>query len=147
LPKLINIILQCPFFVIVNVPLCSFNTNTGSTEFWLGSHASTSGKDQVFTTNTEETAPANPTVKVGEPLHYGYVLPELVEKRRQMRPPLQPVCEKGDIMLRDVRTWHAGMPNESDNYRVMLALGYQVSPCRLLHGLSLLIYFFWRRRS
>lgn len=116
---------QCPFFVIVNVPLCSFNTNTGSTEFWLGSHASTSGKDQVFTTNTEETAPANPTVKVGEPLHYGYVLPELVEKRRQMRPPLQPVCEKGDIMLRDVRTWHAGMPNESDNYRVMLALGYQ----------------------
>ena len=96
----------------------------------------------MFTINTEESAPANPTVKVGEPLHYGYVLPELVEKRRQIRPPLQPVCEKGDVMLRDVRTWHAGMPNESDNYRVMLALGYQVSPCRLLHGLGPHIHIF-----
>jgi hypothetical protein len=33
-------------------------------------------------------------------------------------------------MLRDLRTWHAGMPNESDNYRIMLALGYQV--CSML---------------
>ena len=29
-------------------------------------------------------------------------------------------------MLRDLRTWHAGMPNESEDYRIMLALGYQV---------------------
>jgi hypothetical protein len=29
-------------------------------------------------------------------------------------------------MLRDLRTWHAGMPNESEEYRIMLALGYQV---------------------
>jgi len=28
-------------------------------------------------------------------------------------------------MLRDLRTWHAGMPNESEDYRIMLALGYQ----------------------
>lgn len=28
-------------------------------------------------------------------------------------------------MLRDLRTWHAGMPNESDEYRIMLAVGYQ----------------------
>ena len=48
------------------------------------------------------------------------------EERRQIRPPIQPVCEEGDIMLRDLRTWHAGMPNESDDYRIMLALGYQV---------------------
>lgn len=29
-------------------------------------------------------------------------------------------------MLRDLRTWHAGMPNESEDYRIMLALGYKV---------------------
>jgi ectoine hydroxylase-related dioxygenase (phytanoyl-CoA dioxygenase family) len=51
----------------------------------------------------------------------------VVEARRQVRPPIQPSCEKGDIMLRDLRTWHAGMPNESEDYRIMLALGYQVS--------------------
>ncbi|KAL2064127.1 hypothetical protein VTL71DRAFT_4621 [Oculimacula yallundae] len=111
----------CPFFVIANVPLCPFNAATGSTEFWLGSHASTSGKDQVIA--TAETKLANATLRVGEPVTY--VLPEVFEKRRQTRPPIQPVCEKGDIMLRDVRTWHAGMPNESEEYRIMLALGYQ----------------------
>lgn len=114
--------LKCPFFVIANVPLCPFNATTGSTEFWLGSHASTSGKDQVIA--TPETTLANATLRVGDPVTY--VLPEVVEMRRQIRPPIQPVCEKGDIMLRDLRTWHAGMPNESDQYRIMLALGYQV---------------------
>ena len=54
------------------------------------------------------------------------VLPDVVEARRKIRPPVQPVCEKGDIMLRDLRTWHAGMPNESEDYRIMLALGYKV---------------------
>lgn len=112
---------QCPFFVIANIPLCDFNPGTGSTEFWLGSHASTSGLDQVIA--TPETQLANAKLVVGEPMTY--VLPEVVEKRRKIRPPIQPSCDKGDIMLRDVRTWHAGMPNESDNYRIMLALGYQ----------------------
>lgn len=27
-------------------------------------------------------------------------------------------------MIRDIRTWHAGMPNESDEHRIMLGLGY-----------------------
>ncbi|XMA20067.1 hypothetical protein WAI453_012858 [Rhynchosporium graminicola] len=112
---------QCPFFLIANVPLCPFDVTTGSTEFWLGSHASTTGKDQEIA--TAETKLANATLREGEPSIF--VLPELIEKRRQTRPPIQPVCERGDIMLRDVRTWHAGMPNESENYRIMLALGYQ----------------------
>lgn len=28
-------------------------------------------------------------------------------------------------MIRDLRTWHAGMPNNSDDHRIMLGLGYQ----------------------
>lgn len=113
---------QCPFFVIANVPLCPFSPATGSTEFWLGSHASTSGADQVLA--TPEAKLANAKLRVGEP--NTFVRPEVVEERRKIRPPIQPTCEKGDIMLRDLRTWHAGMPNESDQYRIMIALGYQV---------------------
>jgi len=66
---------------------------------------------------------ANAHLVVGDP--NTFVLPEVVEARRKVRPPVQPVCDKGDIMLRDLRTWHAGMPNESDDYRIMLALGYR----------------------
>ena len=91
-------------------------------EFWLGSHAYTSGQQQVIA--TPESRLSNAKLRVGEPTCN--VLPEVVEARRQVRPPIQPSCEKGDIMLRDLRTWHAGMPNESENYRIMLALGYQV---------------------
>ena len=113
---------QCPFYVIANIPLCPFNPATGSTEFWLGSHLSTAGIDQVIA--TPEAKLANAKLVVGDP--ECNVLPDVVEARRKIRPPVQPVCEKGDIMLRDLRTWHAGMPNESEDYRIMLALGYKV---------------------
>ncbi|KAE9367865.1 phytanoyl-dioxygenase family protein [Stipitochalara longipes BDJ] len=112
---------QAPFFVIANIPLCPFNPSTGSTEFWLGSHASTSGQQQVLA--TPESTLSNAKLRIGEPTCN--VISEVVEARRQVRPPIQPSCEKGDIMLRDLRTWHAGMPNESEDYRIMLALGYQ----------------------
>jgi ectoine hydroxylase-related dioxygenase (phytanoyl-CoA dioxygenase family) len=109
--------------VIANIPLCPFNPTTGSTEFWLGSHASTSGKEQMIA--GPETHLANANLIVGEPTTN--VLDQVREERRKIRPPIQPICDKGDIMLRDLRTWHAGMPNESDEYRIMLALGYQVN--------------------
>ena len=32
-------------------------------------------------------------------------------------------------MIRDLRTWHAGMPNESSEDRIMIAIGYQVGRC------------------
>ena len=55
------------------------------------------------------------------------VKPEVVEQRRKIRPPIQPHASKGDMMIRDLRTWHAGMPNESAEDRIMIAIGYQVS--------------------
>jgi hypothetical protein len=93
---------------------------------------------------TPESTLSNAKLRVGEPTCN--VLPEVVEARRLVRPPTQPSCEKGDIMLRDLRTWHAGMPNESEDYRIMLALGYQVShltplgfPCSMqVHAFLLL---------
>lgn len=112
----------CPFFVIANIPLCPFNPTTGSTEFWLGSHAHTTGADQVIV--KEGDSLTNAKLVVGDP--NTFVKPDVVEARRKVRAPVQPVCGPGDVMIRDLRTWHAGMPNESDEYRIMLALGYQV---------------------
>jgi len=119
---------QCPFFFIANIPLCDFSPANGSTEFWLGSHAHTVGADQIPAT----AATAKGKQRVGDPMCD--VRPEVVEARRQIRPPVQVVAQKGDITLRDLRTWHAGMPNESGEHRIMLALGYQ-APWYPNHGL------------
>ncbi|KAI1338371.1 phytanoyl-dioxygenase family protein [Xylariaceae sp. FL0016] len=121
---------QCPFYAIANLPLCSFSEETGSTEFWLGSHACTTGSDQIIA--KEGDALENARVRPGEPLTF--VKPEVIENRRKIRPPIQPRAEPGDFMLRDLRTWHAGMPNPSSEYRTMIALGYQ-SPWYENYGL------------
>lgn len=111
----------CPFYFIANIVLSDFSTENGATEFWLGSHAHTTSSDQVPC--TEETkvrrqVPGDPSCNVK---------PEIVERRRTIRAPIQAQCSKGDIVIRDLRTWHAGMPNESENDRIMIAIGYQVS--------------------
>lgn len=56
-----------------------------------------------------------------------WIREEVLEKRRMVRPPVQPEVEAGDIMIRDLRLWHAGMPNSSEKHRIMLGLGYMVS--------------------
>jgi len=112
---------RCPFFVIANIPLCPFSIENGSTEFWLGSNVHADSEEQIVTTT--ERAVENPRLVAGDP--ECFVKEEVIEKRRVIRPPIQPLCEPGDIMLRDLRTWHAGTPNMSSDYRIMLALGYQ----------------------
>jgi hypothetical protein len=49
---------------------------------------------------------ANAFLRASEPT--SSVLPEVTEERKKVRPPIQSVCERDDIMLRDLRTWHAG---------------------------------------
>ncbi|CAN8105438.1 unnamed protein product [Discula destructiva] len=112
---------KCPYYFIANVPLCDFAVENGATEFWLGSHVNTTVEDQ-------QTAPAdgpysNKMYKAGE--HIPWILDGAKASRRAVRPPVQPEARRGDIMIRDLRTWHAGMPNDSDQHRVMLGLGYQ----------------------
>ena len=51
--------------------------------------------------------------------------PELVEERRKHSPPIQPETEKGSLVIRDVRLWHAGRPNRTDTPRIMLAFVVQ----------------------
>ncbi|KAF9872746.1 hypothetical protein CkaCkLH20_09609 [Colletotrichum karsti] len=110
-----------PYYVIANVPLVDFSPENGSTEFWLGSHQSTTPADQI--TSADPVAEGYNRGRPGEPLPP--ITEEAKAARMKIRPPLQPRCLRGDIMIRDLRLWHAGMPNESEAHRIMLGLGYQ----------------------
>jgi len=113
-----------PYYFIANIPLCDFTVENGATEFWLGSHAHTTQAEQKIAETDEDIAPYSNLTEIG-----GYIPPigdEAREARRKVRPPIQPACGRGDVMIRDLRLWHAGMPNPSSAHRVMLALGYMV---------------------
>ncbi|KAI6085445.1 phytanoyl-dioxygenase family protein [Hypoxylon rubiginosum] len=113
---------QYPYYFIANVPLCNFSVESGSTEFWLGSNLETSSDDQLKAKSAEDTK-LYPMARMGDSIPP--IADWAKEERAKVRPPIQPQCGPGDIMIRDLRTWHAGMPNFSDSHRVMLGLGYQ----------------------
>ncbi|KAF6810567.1 phytanoyl- dioxygenase [Colletotrichum sojae] len=108
-----------PFALVVNVPLVDMTPENGSTELWLGTH----GAD----------------VSVQEGAHgeraSGRIREDLLEQRRAVRGPSQPVVKKGSVVVRDLRLWHAGMPNLSGEVRLMLAMihfaGWYRNPMRL----------------
>lgn len=79
----------------------------GSTEVWLGTHTDAG-------------------LHVQEGLHgeraSGRIKPTELEKRRLDRPPCQPVVPKGSLVVRDLRLWHAGVGNQTEDPRVMLAM-------------------------
>lgn len=52
------------------------------------------------------------------------VLPQVLEVRRKVCPPIQAETEKGDILIRDGRLWHRGVPNNSTRLRHMIAFVY-----------------------
>ncbi|TPX16156.1 uncharacterized protein E0L32_004151 [Thyridium curvatum] len=93
-----------PFAITQNVCLCDCGPENGMTELWLG------------TQNTGvEIRP-----QLGEP----FIEETVVEERRKVRPPLYPRVKKGSILVRDLRLWHAGMPNPSDQVRILLTINY-----------------------
>lgn len=91
---------KVPFGYCVNINLVDVTPWNGSTEVWLGSHADT----DVGVLDTEEYQ----------------IRPSLQRQRRKTRPPVQPSLPKGSLIIRDFRLWHAGMPNQTDEPRVML---------------------------
>ncbi|KAF7187097.1 Kanamycin B dioxygenase [Pseudocercospora fuligena] len=98
-----------PFGLVINVPLITFTPENGSTEVWLGTHTG-----ELSGLHVQEGAH-------GERAS-GRIKEDLLEERRQTRGPSQPVIEKGSIVIRDLRLWHAGMPNLTQDIRVMLAM-------------------------
>jgi len=91
--------------LVVNFPLVDVSAENGSTEIWPGSHL-------------------DPTVAMSDG---NLEVPEAkLEERRQFSPPLQPEVKAGSLVIRDLRLWHAGMPNHTDVPRPMIALIHHV---------------------
>jgi hypothetical protein len=78
--------------LVVNVPLTDVDEVNGSTELYLGSH-----KDTEF----EQWVP---------------------ESQLHRYPRYRANSTKGDVVIRDIRTWHRGMPNHATRHRHMLAM-------------------------
>lgn len=101
-----------PHRLVINIALVDVGEENGSTELWPGSHVDTvAGKT---------------------------ISPEQEEARRAQVPPLRANTRKGDLLLRDIRLWHRGMPNRSQRVRHMLAMihnvGWLQRPEPLLFG-------------
>ena len=94
------------YAIVVNVPLVDMSAENGVTEMWPGTHLDTSVVMQTG------------DIKVSA---------EVLEARAKVEPPVQPTVKLGSIVLRDIRMWHAGMPNHSDSPRPMIAMIHFVS--------------------
>jgi hypothetical protein len=89
------------FGVVVNVPLVDMDERNGSTEIWPGTHRDTTVSIQ------------RGDIKVPE---------EVTAHRRETVPPLQPSVRGGSVLIRDIRLWHRGMPNQTETPRPMIAM-------------------------
>ncbi|MFZ4507462.1 MAG: phytanoyl-CoA dioxygenase family protein [Fimbriimonas sp.] len=94
-----------PYAIVVNLPTVPMGPWNGSTEVWPGTHLDTS------------VAMSDGDIKVSA---------EKIEAQRAIRPPFQPETEIGDLVMRDIRMWHAGVPNPSDAPRPMIAMIHQI---------------------
>ncbi|WVQ95841.1 hypothetical protein IAU59_002940 [Kwoniella sp. CBS 9459] len=97
--------LSHPYAIAQNICLIDVTPDNGSTELWLGTNNSSPWTDH-------------------EAMNLGFVREDKLEERRKVRPPVYGSIKKGSLILRDLRTWHAGMPNHTQETRVMLAFVY-----------------------
>jgi ectoine hydroxylase-related dioxygenase (phytanoyl-CoA dioxygenase family) len=95
-----------PYALVVNVPVVDMSEENGSTEIWRGTHLDTT----IFVQHED--------IKVPE---------DRLEAQRAIAPPLQPRVQRGSILIRDIRLWHRGMPNHTQNPRPMIAMIHWVS--------------------
>ncbi len=89
------------FGLVINVPVVDVSPANGSTEFWPGTHHDTTYD-----------------------IHGGSarIPQEVLDRRAAQMPPFQPTIPRGSVVIRDIRMWHAGMPNHTDVPRPMLAM-------------------------
>jgi ectoine hydroxylase-related dioxygenase (phytanoyl-CoA dioxygenase family) len=95
-----------PFAYVININLVDTGPENGGTEFWPGSHHVSTAEAHVMAGSTE---------------HMLVIEKEHLEERRQHSPPIQAQTKRGSMIIRDLRLWHAGMPNKTEEPRVMLA--------------------------
>lgn len=91
---------------VVNVGLVDMCPENGSTEIWPGTHLDPT---VVLQSGDIEVDPAH------------------LEARRAEVPPFQPTVAAGSVVIRDLRMWHAGMPNRTQTPRPMIAMIHYIS--------------------
>jgi hypothetical protein len=84
--------------IVLNIPLCAFTEENGSTEVWPGTHKIVDTPDDAAIP-LEERAQGLSSVRANLPL--------------------------GSFLLRDLRVWHRGTPNRADASRTMLAIVFR----------------------
>ena len=84
--------------VVVDIPAGPMNKANGSIQIWPGTH------------------------KIRPPDGGPSVPNELESAREAVEGPLQPETDIGDVLIRDTRLWHRGVPNASNRPRHMIAL-------------------------
>ncbi len=84
--------------IVVNVYPVDVDENNGATEIWPGTH------------------------RVLDPTGDNRVPPEVEKARRETNPPVRVITTKGDAVLRDIRLWHRGMPNNGIEARHMIGM-------------------------
>jgi len=95
-----------PYALVVNVGLVDMSPENGSTEIWPGTHV-----DPTIVAQDGD-------IKVPS---------DVLAARRAIAPPYQPTVPLGSVVIRDIRLWHAGMPNRTAIPRPMLAMIHYVS--------------------
>jgi ectoine hydroxylase-related dioxygenase (phytanoyl-CoA dioxygenase family) len=94
-----------PHALVISVPVVDMSPDNGSTEIWPGTH-----RDTTVCLHERD-------IKVPE---------AKVEARRKVRPPVQPCVRAGGVMIRDIRIWHAGMPNRSAQPRPLIQMVHAI---------------------
>ncbi|KAK5191311.1 hypothetical protein LTR99_001695 [Exophiala xenobiotica] len=97
---------QIPFGLVMNIYLQDSDIENGVTEVWCGTHDAYPQSEQQVSARS------------------GWIKKEYLQKQAKIKPPVQPKVRKGSICFRDLRLWHAGMPNKSGRHRIMLAIDY-----------------------
>jgi ectoine hydroxylase-related dioxygenase (phytanoyl-CoA dioxygenase family) len=110
-----------PHMMVVHIPLVDFSDANGSTEVWPGTH--------LITDHAESYRPQD-----------GGITGQL-EERGKLMPSIRTNMPAGSTVVRDMRVWHRGMPNTTDQRRTMMSLvyhryfptlGYQYKACEPL---------------
>ena len=85
--------------VVVNISPQDTMEENGSVELWPGSHLDISGRQ---------------------------IDDEHEARRREIAPPIRGNAKKGSVLIRDMRLWHRGVPNHSDEPRHMIAMIHRI---------------------
>jgi len=86
--------------LVVNVTLVDADETNGATEIWPGTHLL--------------------------PFDSQSITPAMEAARRAVLPPVRANSRKGSIFIRDMRMWHRGVPNRSNEVRHMIAMVHQI---------------------